>query len=416
MSDHDPLERMSRFGSDFEGLPAPLPAAEVRRRGDRLRRRSTTLRTGVATLAVAAIAVPLGATLGHGDRDHHVADRSTDVTGVTAANVLADDQTVDDAGVWKRESSAAGDGQAAFNPCARSSLAGLGASSVYGRSWSQAPARPARMDWLGEMVAEFPTGSAATAAYQRIGQWVHRCSSQIAGQSGSGYAVAGGEEGGSSSGATTLLLRSSWSVQPGSTARRMETGLVLSARRIAVLTWVHDGATASTSLVQQMLTPATERLELGATPGDAPSAPTSPAAPVDALAPFGYQQIGGEVNPRLRLGEGFDRAVGSGLVVGSAARGFRLAEHRDAEVCLTRKGGVMAVFSGAGLRTPEGIGKGSTYADLTSAYPGLQPRSQHGAGVYTVALGGHRFYEIDVEEDDTVSLVIVKLARQTCFE
>lgn len=75
MSDQiDPTERLHRLGTDLQAGPLPLTAADVRRRGDHLRRRSTAIRSGVAAVALAAVVLPL-ALLGHHDRDDtHVAD------------------------------------------------------------------------------------------------------------------------------------------------------------------------------------------------------------------------------------------------------------------------------------------------------------------------------------------------------
>ena len=48
----DPMDELSNFEP---GVPvSPIPAAEVRRRGDRLRRRNTALAVGGAVAAIAA--------------------------------------------------------------------------------------------------------------------------------------------------------------------------------------------------------------------------------------------------------------------------------------------------------------------------------------------------------------------------
>ena len=54
----DPLDQLARFDGGDPAAP-PLPAAEVRRRGDRLRRRNTVLAGVGAALAVAVIATPI---------------------------------------------------------------------------------------------------------------------------------------------------------------------------------------------------------------------------------------------------------------------------------------------------------------------------------------------------------------------
>ena len=62
MSDHDPFET---FKATMSNDLQPLPAAEVRRRGDRLRRRNTALAVAGGTVAaMTAIGVPIALTQG----------------------------------------------------------------------------------------------------------------------------------------------------------------------------------------------------------------------------------------------------------------------------------------------------------------------------------------------------------------
>jgi hypothetical protein len=63
----DPIEDLQHFRTD--GTPVnPLPASEVRRRGDRMRRRNTALATvGGVAAALVAVAVPLSVMSGAGD-------------------------------------------------------------------------------------------------------------------------------------------------------------------------------------------------------------------------------------------------------------------------------------------------------------------------------------------------------------
>lgn len=66
MSDHDPFETFKATMSANDTLH-PLPATEVRRRGDRLRRRNTALAVAGGTVAaMTAVGVPLALTQGGG--------------------------------------------------------------------------------------------------------------------------------------------------------------------------------------------------------------------------------------------------------------------------------------------------------------------------------------------------------------
>ena len=61
----DPIDELSNFEP---GVPVnPMPAAEVRRRGDRLRRRNTALVVGGAVAAVVLVAVPIAVVAGGDD-------------------------------------------------------------------------------------------------------------------------------------------------------------------------------------------------------------------------------------------------------------------------------------------------------------------------------------------------------------
>jgi hypothetical protein len=55
----DPIDELESF--DLPGTTTPLPAAEVRRRGDRIRRRNTALAAAGGLAVVAAVAAPIAA-------------------------------------------------------------------------------------------------------------------------------------------------------------------------------------------------------------------------------------------------------------------------------------------------------------------------------------------------------------------
>ena len=55
----DPIEKLNRLGDALEGAPMPLPASEIRARGDRIRRRKHAVIAGASAAVVAAVAVPV---------------------------------------------------------------------------------------------------------------------------------------------------------------------------------------------------------------------------------------------------------------------------------------------------------------------------------------------------------------------
>jgi hypothetical protein len=143
--------------------------------------------------------------------------------------------------------------------------------------------------------------------------------------------------------------------------------------------------------------------------------PTAPAAPASqVLGPTGYDRltIGMSYTDALATGDVGDRSDG--------AMNAALVGHPDAGLCLSKKGGLMAVFLGKGMRTAEGVRLGSSVADLEAAYPALKAYGPDsvlgGPGVFRAPASNGLWYEIDVANDRTVSTVILRQDHQTCFE
>lgn len=188
----DPLDRLSRFGSDFEGGAMPLPASEIRRRGDRIRRRRNALVTGGTALAVAAIATPIFAlTQSPEEKDTLPAQQPETVT---TADLLSDAETVySDGADWftTRTETYLGEGpdgtgglgeQAAFHPCTQESFEGLGATSLQTRYFELLPTieveqydGPTPANELSQAVAQFDTPRQARAAYDAYVDWIGDC-------------------------------------------------------------------------------------------------------------------------------------------------------------------------------------------------------------------------------------------------
>lgn len=189
MSDHDPIDQLTRFGTDLQGAAMPVPPSEIRRRGERLRRRRHALVAGGAALAVAVVAVPVVALTADSDKKVLPAD-PTDPTPVLAADLLSDAETVySDGADWFTTETYSGDGQSAFHPCARESLGGLGAASIQQRDFElratdvrpgDVNTDPEPSNQLHQAVAEFDSPAEATAAYATIESWVTECKGQAA--------------------------------------------------------------------------------------------------------------------------------------------------------------------------------------------------------------------------------------------
>jgi hypothetical protein len=275
----DPLEQLDRFRSGIDAQGAPmLSAAEVRRQGDRMRRRTTALRTGVAALALAVAAVPVAVSLGRGGDDGpkpttHDPNEVVDTIG--DVNLLGDADTVAyDVYHWKRTATVAGDGALAGNVCAPGTLTDLGATSTYRRDWTLADANgplqgAGAADQLSEAVGGYDSPQAARDAVERIAGAIARCGSTM--QPGQHYnanrprLVDTGLPDDES-----MLIESNYVPDPARPEEGtfVETGLVARGDRVGVLTMVISGGqdfNVETPPVQAMLQMVADRLVAGPT-------------------------------------------------------------------------------------------------------------------------------------------------------
>lgn len=296
MSEHnDPLEQLRRFGDDLEGAPVPMTAAQIRRRGDHLRRRTNAVRSGVAALAVAAVVVPLALSAGHHGTTHPgpAKDPNQVVGGIGEVNVLTDEEAVYSDSApdyhWQRVTSAAGEPTDGVNPCARGDVARLGAISAYHRSWQLADASgplsgPATVDTLTETALAFPSAAEASAAVSQYAAWVADCAEPLA--PGQHYhanrpqVIDTGDPDDIS-----MLIESNYLQKPYGDAdgRFIETGLVARGSRVAVLTLLVGGPDFNVSPppVEAMLPTAAHRLDLEQ-PATVPTGAAAPGvAPLD---------------------------------------------------------------------------------------------------------------------------------------
>lgn len=272
----DPLDRLSKFGSSFEGGTMPKSPAEVRARGDQIRRRRRTLIAGGAAAAVAAVAIPVAVGSGDGTEKIDPAPRPDRTTvPLSTADLMRDTDTEyhPEAG-WATTSTMPGDGQSVSNICQQEALAGLGATAVFQRDFHwidegletfDGPAwRYAPQNTLNESIAEFATEDEARAAYDEYTEWLADCSPPGSDtyDAGEPQDVDPGVEGE----ARTVL--SIYGPVPrsidrfGEDAYILETGLVVTGDRIAVIsqTIVGQNYNADPTPVTRMIPNAAERL------------------------------------------------------------------------------------------------------------------------------------------------------------
>jgi hypothetical protein len=296
---HDPIDDLSRFGAGLSngrtGGDMPLSAADVRRRGDQIRRRRTALVAGGAALAVAAVAVPIFAVVGGGtprsDQDRVAQDPGP---ALSADDLLRDADTeyeVGRKGAFTTVDTYRGDGQATFHPCQQQKLSALGATDSFTRSYDQGvqleqgdTAPPdVSGDGLVETIAEFEDAAAARAAYDTLAQWLVECDTIPGADEVTVQPKARSVE---VRGADAVVYDLMWGPAPeevdpfGDSAFINETGLVLKGDRIAVVAVTIVGQDYNFlpdygTPVERMVPTAAERLTAGA------AAPTESASPSD---------------------------------------------------------------------------------------------------------------------------------------
>lgn len=192
---HDPIDELARFGAGFgsatPGGDMPLSAADVRRRGDQIRRRRTALVAGGAALAVAAVAVPVFAVIGNDNPRSEKDNTADDKTHAALAesDLLRDADTEYDTegySLFRTSETFEGDGQAVSLPCQREQTSALGATSSFTRVFDafanpdrlapgDTPPENATTDDLVEMIAQFDSSDAARAAYDQFAEWIVDC-------------------------------------------------------------------------------------------------------------------------------------------------------------------------------------------------------------------------------------------------
>lgn len=293
----DPLEQLDRFRSEMpdpSGAPM-LSAAEVRRQGDRMRRRGTALRAGVAALAIVAVALPI--TLA-ADRDDHPIDPSTTFHGVGEINVLTDADTVavNNSTHWSHTIDRIDNGNIADGICTAQGLDALGATTMFRRDWALDDASGpvtdgTTADELSETVGAYDSPAAARAAVEQIAAGIATCNTPM--PPARHYTADRPQNIDTGDPSDMAMLIESRYVPSGSggNGRLMETGLIASGDRVAVVTMTVGGQdlNLSPTPVEQMMATAAERLV--ATRTDTQPSPSGSGSSLDASILVGEDDV-----------------------------------------------------------------------------------------------------------------------------
>lgn len=185
----DPIEQLNSLGDALEGAPMPLPASEIRARGERIRRRKHAIIAGASVAVVAAVAVPVVAlTVGGSDDDQPFTPEPTisdplpvpPSATLSERNLLTSKQAVYPNGGsdWRESGTFEGDGETSASPCQQSTFEGLGAGSVFQRDFEFVVTDTGEVEptlSFNEVIAEFPSDREAEAAYLEIRGWYDDC-------------------------------------------------------------------------------------------------------------------------------------------------------------------------------------------------------------------------------------------------
>ncbi|MER6947083.1 hypothetical protein ABT294_23900 [Nonomuraea sp. NPDC000554] len=146
------------------------------------------------------------------------------------------------------------------------------------------------------------------------------------------------------------------------------------------------------------------------------AAPTASAAQQMTIGPFGYGP--------LKLGMPLAQAKATGKIVRktinarTTCSAWDLKEQKydgdRAGVFISKTQGVVTISAPSNVKTPQGIGRGSTPAQLKAAYPNLKQSRLYGTPIAAVPGNPKAIYVFLASKNMVVGVTLV-LTAQTCL-
>ncbi|MBO0842247.1 MAG: DUF4232 domain-containing protein [Nocardioides sp.] len=304
----DPSSRLDQFRADAQEVPMKS-AAEARRRGDQIRRRTRILAAGAVT-AVVVVAAPVIAFASH-SADNGIdpapqppatsatpappsVSATTAGAGLSAANLLSGDDARTQGSTWKVLDTSAGDGQDAWHPCATEQFSALGASIVLRRDMERRDsAKGPALIRMDQTIGDFGSAQAAAAAYERMRKMWQGCGALFE-RNQSGATITASpmhpylDKIHVSATVSETLFQERYAQSQGSGLDRtwwIDTGLVRSGSRISVVDYWSNGSQYSDPAMTVLLPLSADRLVDGggsktdAGASEPPKSPDLPATP-----------------------------------------------------------------------------------------------------------------------------------------
>lgn len=398
----DPLDTLSRL-ADREFGPL-VPAAEVRRRGDRLRRRRTVLRTLGGALAVAVVlggvAVTTRLDRGTTSAPGPATQGPSPTTAATALAIPAGfplDQGYPDPGGDGSMTGPSRSPAAAFTPiqaCGQRAYPVVKPADRLSVRFQQPE------DFRGRELTTYDDEADAKRALETFASAMRSCPRETTGGTTATSAIT-----------TVPAGDQSWAVVTTyETDGRPSLGLqVITATRTGAALLVTmqsnegDAGSAQGQLGQQLD-------EVRALVRLLSADPESPGGRVLAHDGYGLLRLGMSREEALATGE-----VEVGTSGGGACAGFTLNDHparkNQVDGFVSKRHGLVAVFARPDMATPEGVRLGDTRQRVRGAYGGPVTT----VPFVTVPLSDGTSYVFGFDRDRLVSIV-VQLDSQDCYQ